>query len=75
MSKDIQYYMSLPYTLEITPDSGGYVIAVRELVGCFTQVDKWEEIPAMIEDAMRLWIELALERGRPIPEPIFIPAA
>jgi len=40
MSQDINYYMSLPYTLEITPDSGGYVIAVRELTGCFTQVDQ-----------------------------------
>jgi len=74
MSQDINYYMSLPYTLEITPDSGGYVIAVRELTGCFTQVDRWEDIPHIIEDAMRLWLELALERERQIPEPQHQPA-
>jgi predicted RNase H-like HicB family nuclease len=25
-----------------------------------------------IEDAKRLWLDLALERGRPIPEPLGI---
>jgi predicted RNase H-like HicB family nuclease len=35
-----------------------------------TEVDTWEEIKPAIEEAKNLWIELALEKGRPIPEPI-----
>lgn len=33
-----------------------------------TEVDAWDEILPAIEDAKRLWIELALEHGRPVPE-------
>lgn len=63
-------YLQLPYTIEIIPDDGAWFAQIKELVGCMTEVDTWEEILPMIEDAKRLWLELALERGRPIPEPI-----
>ena len=71
MNKTIDYYMSLPYTLIIKPDveEGGWFIKVNELRGCMTQADKWEEVLPMIEDAKRLWLEVALEYGDPIPEP------
>jgi predicted RNase H-like HicB family nuclease len=38
-----------------------------------TEVDEWDEVLPAIEEAKHLWIELALERGRPIPEPQGIP--
>ena len=71
MNKTLDYYLSLPYTLEIFPDEedGGYVARVRELPGCITQADTWAELLEMVEDAKRLWLESALEHGDPIPEP------
>ncbi|GEO27317.1 antitoxin HicB [Alicyclobacillus acidoterrestris] len=71
MEKDIEYYMALPYTITIIPDtiSGGYVAKVNELPGCLTQSDSLNNLAQLIEDAKRGWIEIALEDGRPIPEP------
>ena len=40
-----------------------------ELPGCITQGDDFEELGEMVEDAMRAWIETALEDGQDIPEP------
>jgi antitoxin HicB len=42
---------------------------VAKLPGCLTQADTFEELGEMIEDAMRGWIEIALEDGTPVPEP------
>lgn len=72
MNKTLDHYLALPYTIEITPDDGAWFVQVKELPGCMTEVDEWDEILPMIEDAKRLWIELALEKNRPIPEPIRI---
>ncbi len=62
-------YLALPYTIEVIPDDGAWFARIKELPGCMTEVDTWEEILPAIEEAKHLWIELALERGRPIPEP------
>jgi antitoxin HicB len=71
MNKNLDYYLSLPYTLEVIPDpdDGGWVIKVKELPGCMTQADTWDEILPMIEEAKRGWLEVALEYGHSIPEP------
>ena len=70
MNKTLDYYLSLPYTIEVTPDDGAWFAQVKELPGCMTEVDTWEEILPAIEEAKYLWLELAFERGRPIPEPV-----
>ena len=70
MNKSLEDYLMMPYTIEIVPDDGAWFVQIKELPGCMTEVDEWEEILPAIEDAKRLWIELALERGRPIPEPL-----
>jgi len=70
MDRTIEEYLSLPYTIEVIPDEGAWFVQVKELPGCMTEVDEWEEILPAIEDAKRLWIGLAVERGRPIPEPV-----
>lgn len=72
MTKPIEYYLSLPYTIEIIPDEdeGGYVARIRELPGCLTQADTWEELLSMIEDAKRAWLESALKHDEDIPEPV-----
>jgi antitoxin HicB len=70
--KNLEYYMSLPYTITIIPDtvSGGYVAKINELTGCLTQGETLDEVTQMIEDAKRGWLEIALEEGLEIPEPV-----
>lgn len=71
-NKTLQEYLAMPYTIEIIPDDGAWFVQIKELQGCMTQVDNWDDILPAIEEAKRLWIEVALERGRDIPEPISI---
>lgn len=68
--KTLDYYLGLPYTVEIRKSEEGYFARVVELSGCMTWTESFEELGAMIEDAMRAWIEDALEDGDPIPEPV-----
>jgi predicted RNase H-like HicB family nuclease len=72
--KTLEYYLALPYTIEAIPDEGAWFVRIKELSGCMTEVDSWEEILPAIEEAKRLWLELALERGRTIPEAQQAPA-
>lgn len=71
--RTVDEYLMLPYTIEVVRDDSdgevGYVARVVELPGCLTQGDDFEELGEMIEDAMRGWIELAIEDDQPIPEP------
>lgn len=70
MNKTIDYYMNLPYTIELTPEpEGSWFVAVKELPGCMSQGDSPEEAIEMIRDAMRGWIEASLQDGDIIPEP------
>ena len=72
--RSVDEYLSLPYTVEVLRDDSdgqpGYVARVVELPGCITQADSVEELEAMIVDAMRAWIGVALDEGQPIPEPL-----
>ena len=71
--KTLEYYLGLPYTIEVIKDAGdeysGLFARVVELPGCMTQADNFEELGDMIDNAMRAWIEAMLEAGRTIPEP------
>jgi antitoxin HicB len=68
--KDLNYYLSLPYTIQITrEDESTWFARVVELPGCMTEGDTPEEAAAMIQDALAAWLEVALEDGRLIPEP------
>ena len=70
MKKDIDYYLKLPYTIELIPDSEqGWFVRIKELRGCMSQGDTVQEAYEMIQDAMRGWLEVALEDNIPIPEP------
>ncbi|MDP8972934.1 MAG: type II toxin-antitoxin system HicB family antitoxin [Actinomycetota bacterium] len=69
--KTIEYYMSLPYTVETKRTEDGYFANVLELPGCTTDTaDTLEELKPMIKDAQLAWIEDALEAGAPVPEPL-----
>jgi antitoxin HicB len=72
MTKNIEYYLSLPYTIEMTPDEDGFWFAeIPLLEGCMTNGYDWNDALEMIQDAKRAWLTTALEIGLPIPEPEF----
>ena len=69
--KTIEYYMNLPYRLELVPDpdEGGYVARYPELPGCITVGQTMQDAIVNAEDAKRSWIAAALEEGIIITEP------
>lgn len=72
--KPIEYYLGLPYTIELIqdtsdPDNPVWFAAVRELRGCITEADSYEEAIHQIRDAMLVWITDAVKSGDPVPEP------
>jgi len=73
MPRTLDEYLKLPYTIKIVydndPENPGWVAQIAELPGCLTQADTFEELGAMVQDAMRSWLTAALALGNPIPEP------
>lgn len=71
--KTIDYYLDLPYKLEIVPDKdeGGYAARYPELPGCITVGATLESVVKNADDAKTEWIAAALEEGVAIPEPTF----
>ena len=72
--KTIEDYLDLPYTIEFVPDKSDpdhsvWFASVRELKGCMTEADDFDEAARQIWSAMHDWIQDALESGDPIPEP------
>ena len=69
--KTLDYYMSLPYRLEIIPDpyEGGYAARYPDLPGCITVGQTMAEAVSNAEDAKRSWIEAALAEEFEIMEP------
>lgn len=63
--KTIEYYMSLPYRLEIIPDpdEGDYAARYPELPGCITVGSPMEAVVENAEDAKKEWLLAALESG------------
>jgi antitoxin HicB len=73
VTKNVDEYLKLPYTIEAIYDEGegfaGWFARVAELPGCMTQASSFKELGEMIHDAMRAWIEVSLEDGVEIPLP------
>ncbi|MBA7624660.1 hypothetical protein ES703_32071 [subsurface metagenome] len=66
--RNLDYYLSKRYPFLIYPaEEGGYVAEIEELPGCMTQGETLEEVSKRIEDARRVWIEVAYEGGMEIP--------
>ena len=72
MKKDINYYMSQPYTRIVNPvndESGSYFVGkILEFDGCMTTGETIAETYELLEEAMRSWLEVKLEYGDAIPE-------
>lgn len=69
--KTIDYYLSLPYHMEVIPDmeEGGYTAKFPDLPGCLTCAETIEDLEKSAEDAKRVWFTAALEDGIEIAEP------
>lgn len=50
-------------------EDNAFVAEVPELAGCAADGATYHEALANVEVAIRQWIEIARELGRPIPEP------
>ena len=71
MKKTIDYYMNLPYRMEIIPDAeeGGFTVWYPDLPGCLTCSETMEGAISNALDAKKAWIKAALEDGLEIPTP------
>lgn len=68
--KGLEYYLGLRYPITLVPEAeGGYTVLVADLPGCMSVGETVEEAMEMIEDARRLWLEVAYEHGDEIPLP------
>ncbi len=70
-TRDLSYYLTVPYAVRVyrEPDGSGFTAEIPDLPGCITCADTLDEVWALIDDAKRGWLELALADGDPIPEP------
>ncbi|MBQ0108997.1 MAG: toxin-antitoxin system HicB family antitoxin [Clostridiales bacterium] len=69
--KTIDYYMNLPYKMEIVADvdEGGFIASFPDLPGCLTCGDTIEKAAENANDAKKAWIEAAIEDNIEIREP------
>jgi len=75
VKKDLEYYMSLDYKIEINPippeDGGGYMATIPQL-GKWAFVGDGDTIPEALkslEEVKRSYFEDYIKNGTPIPEP------
>jgi predicted RNase H-like HicB family nuclease len=64
------YHINVFYSDE----DGAYVADIPDLESCSAFGSSAEEALAEVEQAKRAWLAVALEAGRPIPEPRYRPA-
>lgn len=69
MERRLEYYMDLPYRIELIPDEGGWFVSIPDLPGCMSQGETPDEALEMIRDAQREWLTVALRHGDQITEP------
>ena len=73
-NKDINYYLSLPwtYTIETESHEGSsyYIIRVNELPGICTDSESLDEGMREIKDLIVCAVEIYKEKGEPVPEPV-----
>ena len=69
MDQDIDYYMRLPYPIEVVTSEEGYFARVEDLPGCTAQADNLEDLWSAVGQAKRAWVEDALNSQKRIPKP------
>jgi antitoxin HicB len=70
ITKDLGYYLSLPYTTILRRDDEGDIIArIAELQGCIAHGKDEAGALRNLADMKQLWVVDCLEAGEEIPEP------
>ena len=71
MTHTLEYYLGLPYRMEIIPDAeeGGYTAWYPDLPGCLTCGSTLAETVTNAADAKKEWRAAAIADGLEIPEP------
>jgi len=74
MKKDLNYYLNLNYPMTIIKDVEDgevyYIADLPDLPGCGAHGRTVDEAIKSLEEAKELWIEMSLEKGMQIPEPV-----
>jgi antitoxin HicB len=74
IAAQVQEILKRSYRKVISGDADeGFLIEVPDLPGCMTAGETMEEAVSMLPEAMAAWLESALDRGLPVPEPTVIP--
>lgn len=68
--RTLQEYLDMryPFTATVLED-GSYFIEFPDLPGCWSGAERIEDVPAMAEEARRLWIQTTYENGMEVPPP------
>ena len=61
--------MKLTYAVVFEQTPNNYCASVPDVPGCVDAADSWDEMRAMIREALAFHIEGLLEQGEPLPEP------
>lgn len=70
---EINRRLSMPYSYELIPEGDGtWFIRIVEFPGCMSVGNDVEDAMRMIRDAAQGWLEVGIEDGDPIPEPVSI---
>ena len=69
--KTLDYYLSLPYRMELVPDpdEGGFAVSFPDLPGCLSCGDTADAALQNALDAKKAWLEAAIESNVSIHEP------
>lgn len=69
--KNVEYYMSLDYKMEIQKDNEEniYIASFPELKGCLSSGNTIDEAIQNLYEAKKAWVEAALEDNYEIPDP------
>ena len=69
--KDVDYYMSLSYPIQLVYDQeeGDWEAQILDLPGCMSDGADPNEAVENMKDAQYSWIEVCLERGNEVPLP------
>jgi antitoxin HicB len=68
-SNNIEKILALPYTIKLIYEDDAFYSEVEEIPGCWSEGKTIEQAYSNIKDAMKLWMENAIERGIPLPLP------
>jgi len=71
--KEIDYYMSLSYPIQLVYDSEDeyWIAEIPDLPGCMSGGADPNEAVENIKDAQYSWIDVCIERGHEVPTPTY----